>query len=180
MATTARISINRAPVLTLWAAVVAERLGYERDEALTLGRAVAGLNAQTKGRRLGIYEPAPGARPEKAKPGARGTLTVELLGREVRALRTPQGLRALGKNDKPESPEAAQRYLADRFGEALADARGAMSELARALPPAALATRAFALYEEFRPEVPAGKRGWGAKGQLDLERVRQLARTARE
>ena len=26
--------INRAPVLTLWAAVVAERLGFDRDEAL--------------------------------------------------------------------------------------------------------------------------------------------------
>jgi hypothetical protein len=31
------ISINRAPVLTLWAAVVAERLGFEWDEVLTLG-----------------------------------------------------------------------------------------------------------------------------------------------
>ena len=30
------IYINRAPVLTLWAAVVAERLGFRRDEALTL------------------------------------------------------------------------------------------------------------------------------------------------
>lgn len=31
-----RIKINRAPVLTLWAAVVAERLGYEHATALTL------------------------------------------------------------------------------------------------------------------------------------------------
>jgi hypothetical protein len=40
------VTINRAPVLTLWAAVVAERLGFERVEALTLGKAVAGLTAQ--------------------------------------------------------------------------------------------------------------------------------------
>jgi hypothetical protein len=39
-----KITINRAPVLTLWAAVVAERLGFDRAEALTLGKAVAGLN----------------------------------------------------------------------------------------------------------------------------------------
>jgi hypothetical protein len=39
------IRINRAPVLTLWAAVVAERLGFDRDTALTLGQAVAGLSA---------------------------------------------------------------------------------------------------------------------------------------
>ena len=29
-----KILINRAPVLTLWAAVVAERLGFKHDEAL--------------------------------------------------------------------------------------------------------------------------------------------------
>jgi type II secretory pathway component PulK len=54
---TKTISINRAPVLTLWAAVVAERLGFDQDEALTLGKAVAGLNAQAKGQRLGIFKP---------------------------------------------------------------------------------------------------------------------------
>jgi hypothetical protein len=50
------ISINRAPVLTLWAAGVAQGLGFAEDEALTLGKALAGLNAQAKGRRLGIFK----------------------------------------------------------------------------------------------------------------------------
>jgi hypothetical protein len=36
-------------VSALWAAVVAEVLGFEHDVALTLGRAVAGLNAYSKG-----------------------------------------------------------------------------------------------------------------------------------
>jgi hypothetical protein len=53
------ISINRAPVLTLWAAIVAEQLGFTHDEALTLGRAVAGLNAYSKGKALGIFKPTP-------------------------------------------------------------------------------------------------------------------------
>jgi hypothetical protein len=57
------ISINRAPLLTLWAAVVAQRLGFDEDEALSLGKAVAGLNAQAKGRRLGLFKP----HEEKAK-----------------------------------------------------------------------------------------------------------------
>jgi hypothetical protein len=43
--------------------VVAQRLGFDEDEALTLGKAVAGLNAQAKGRRLGIFKP----HEEKAK-----------------------------------------------------------------------------------------------------------------
>ena len=49
--------VNRAPVLTLWAAVVAEALGFEHDEALSLGRAVAGLNAYSKGVSLGLFQP---------------------------------------------------------------------------------------------------------------------------
>ena len=38
------IRINRGPVLTLWAAVVAERLGFGHDMALTLGRASLDTN----------------------------------------------------------------------------------------------------------------------------------------
>ena len=73
------VLVNRAAVLTLWAAIVAERLGYDRETALTLGRAVAGLNAQSKGRRLGIYaEPSlevparKGNEPAKPAPSAGG------------------------------------------------------------------------------------------------------------
>ena len=92
------IKVNRAPVLTLWGAVVAERLGFDRDEALTL---------------------------------------------------------------------------------ALPDVERAMRTLAWALPPEELARRAFELYEHFRPEVPPGRRGWGAAGTLDLNLIVTLARAAR-
>ena len=51
--------VNRAPVLTLWAAVVTEVLGFGHDEALTLGRAVAGLNAYFKGISLGLFQLIP-------------------------------------------------------------------------------------------------------------------------
>jgi hypothetical protein len=53
------VMVNRAPVLTLWAAVVAEVLGFEHDEALTLGRAVAGLNASSRAVSLGLFQPTP-------------------------------------------------------------------------------------------------------------------------
>jgi len=170
------ISINRAPVMTLWAAVVAERLGYDRDTAATLGRAVAGLNAQSKGSRLGLMtpaSPAEGARGHRTKqadqPGR-----VELLGRAVPVVRTPAGLRA-AKDGKPGDPAAVERYLAAKFGAALAPARAAMKALARAFEPEDLAGRAFELYERFRPAIPAGTRGWGAKGTLDLGVIRSLA-----
>jgi hypothetical protein len=168
------IAINRAPVLTLWAAVVAERMGFDRDEALTLGRAVAGLNAQTKGRRLGLFSsPKPGEPPGKHRKKAATTEEVTLLDRVVPVVHTPHGLRA-AKDGEPESPQAVERYLENRFGESLAAARAAMTKLAHAFTTEELAQRAFAMYEEFRPAIPAGVRGWGARGVLDLARVEAL------
>jgi hypothetical protein len=166
------IIINRAPVLALWATVVAERLGYAPGEALTLGRAVTGLTAQSKGRHLGIYQPRPKAAAEKA--AGHKLEAVELLGRLVPAERTPDGLRAVEKG-KPASPESAERYLESKFGADLAAARSAMRKLAAHFEPEVLATRAFTLYEKFRPAIPQGVRGWGAKGELDLGRIEAMA-----
>ncbi len=169
--------VNRAPVLTLWAAVVAERLGHPRATALTLGKAVAGLNAQSKGRRLGIYA-EPDATPSEARPKRRPSATVvHLLGRAVPVVSTPKGLRASVKG-AVEQPEPVERYLAQKFGDALPDVEAAMTELARAYPPSELGEEAYRLYEAFRPGIPAGVKGWGAKGRLDLGRIRALARRA--
>jgi len=169
------IKINRAPVLTLWAAVVAERLGFDWDEALTLGRAVAGLNAYSKGVRLGIYEPTPEAERERRREARKGaTVQVDLLHRAVPAVQTPEGLRAVSK-DRPISPASVQRYLENKFSERLSDARTAMERLARSMPTRDLARGAYALYEQFRPSVPAGVSGWGAAGDLDLDEIVRLA-----
>src|SRR5205809_6213706 len=93
------ISINRAPVLTLWAAVVAQRLGFTEDEALSLGKAVAGLNAQAKGRRLGIFKPHE-ERATKARQKERGErFWIEVLGRPVPATNTEDGIRAVRGRD---------------------------------------------------------------------------------
>lgn len=74
------IKINRAPVLTLWAAVVAKRLSFDWQEALTLGRAVAGLNAYSKGVSLGLYKPTPEAERARRRQTQRGkTVHVDLL-----------------------------------------------------------------------------------------------------
>jgi hypothetical protein len=172
----ASFTINRAPVLTLWAAVVAERLGYERDAALTLGRAVAGLNAQTKARRLGIARPADARTAVKRAEVRRAAhaKVVELLGRHVPVVKTPEGLRAAA-DGRPDTPESVVRYLESKFGEHLAAARAAMAALARSVPKDELNERAFALYEAFRPDTPAGRKGWGAKGVLDLGRLARLA-----
>jgi hypothetical protein len=170
------VLVNRAPVLTLWAAIVAERLGHPRVTALTLGKAVAGLNAQSKGRRLGIYEDAtPDPRSPKTKPpeGPKPA-TIALLGRAIPVKGTPDGLRATIK-ERPESPASVERYLAQRFGPSLPAVEAAMRDLAKAYQPKRLAVIAFDLYERFRPEIPEGVKGWGAKGALDLAKIRSMA-----
>jgi hypothetical protein len=165
------IKINRAPVLTLWAAVVARRLGFDWNESLTFGRAVAGLNAHSKGVSLGLFEPTPAAVRERRKQTQRGAVKVSLLHRVVPARRTPDGLRAMS-GGRLISPASVQKYLEAKFGKNLARVQGRMEKLARALPPGRLADQAYGLYERFRPAVPAGVRGWGAPGALDLTRIR--------
>jgi len=101
-------------------------------------------------------------------------VSVDLLHRAVPARQTPDGLRAL-TTDRPINPESVQRYLESKFGEALGDAEAAMSQLARSMPLSELAVRGNELYEAFRPEIPPGKKGWGAAGRLDLDRIRAMA-----
>ena len=169
-----KIQINRAPVLTLWAAVVAVRLGFDHDEALSLGKALAGLNAQSTGRRLGIFKPAP-KEIRKVRERERGEeFWVDLLGRALPAVNADQGVRAV-VGSKPIEPAGVERYLESKFGDALPEARKAMKELASAFEPDELAERGFGLYEQFRPQIPEGVVGWGAKGDLDLDAIKKLA-----
>src|SRR5450631_415179 len=113
------LSINRAPVLTLWGAVVAQRLGFNEDEALTLGKAVAGLNAQAKGRRLGIFKPHE-EKPKKAREKEQGErFWIEVCGRPVPATNTDDGIRAV-KGAQVIEPDGVQSYLEGKFGENLA------------------------------------------------------------
>ena len=170
-----KIKINRAPVMTLWAAVVAERMGYDRETALTLGKAVAGLNAQAKGQRLGIYE----EKTDKEKEAEREEEApvdlefVEILGRKVPAVKTPKGLRAAIKGEAIHA-ESVEKYLKQKFKDDLDAARAAMEELAKAYPSNELENKAYGLYEKFRPKIPEGTKGWGAMGELDLDYIVSL------
>jgi hypothetical protein len=169
------LTINRAPVLTLWAAVVAERLGFDEDEALSLGKAVAGLNAQAKGRRLGIFRPKEvkerAARAEK--PGEE--FRVEICGRPVPVRKTPDGIRAF-RGSTAIDPEGVDRYLDSKFGDALPQVRAAMQRLAKSYRPQELEEESFTLYERFRPEIPSCVKGWGAPGALDVAGISKLAK----
>ena len=121
--------------------MAAERLGFDRATALTLGQAVAGHSAYVKGVSLGIIEPKPELVRQRGDELAEGeSLHVDLLGRAVPVVRTPEGLRAVSKG-KPGKPAQIEKYLAGKFGDQLEAARAAMAELAASQAPADLYRR---------------------------------------
>lgn len=170
------VETNRAPVLTLWAAVVAQRQGYTFDEGLSFGRWIAGTLAQSKGRSLGIYEPREKSAAEmqqrQKRDLAMGVRHVDVFGMHVPAVETSHGeVRAVSEG-KSIDPGSTVSYLQRSLGKAgYAAAKEAMEGLAGSIPVEEIGRKCYHLYEEFRPEW----KGWGVKGHLDLDRVRSLA-----
>lgn len=91
-------------------------------------------------------------------------LAVPVLGRLVPATRTDEGTRA-ASDGRPVPAESVETYR-QKSGESYDEALGAMRAQASSLEPEDLAERGFSLYERFRPSVPAGTKGWGARGGL--------------
>jgi hypothetical protein len=93
----------------------------------------------------------------------------------VPATNTDDGIRAVrGRN--PICPDSVRHYLTGQFGDDLKAVRSAMQKLANAYKPPELAHDAYRLYEVFRPAIPEGVQGWGAKGDLDLGLIGRPAR----
>jgi len=63
-------------------------------KALSLVKAVTGLTAQSKGRRLGIFTPSPAAVRKAREQKRDKELWVDILGRHVPVINTPEGIRA--------------------------------------------------------------------------------------
>jgi hypothetical protein len=153
--------------------VVTERFGYPPATALTLGRFVAGSSARAKARRLGIIEETQEVEERHARAAALKPQrqTVRLLGRDIPVLAAADGTLRAEDDGKPGSDRSVQSYIARAFRDRLAEARAAMDTLAASLPPEELNRIGFRLYERFRPDVPEGAQGWGAKGELRVERI---------
>ena len=159
-----RIMVNRSPVLTLWAAVVAERaLQLSWPEGLSLGRAVASLCAQRKGEALGLMDQRDETPTEDS---------VGLLGFQVAVVEESE-IRGLVDGSVKEPDEGA---LERKFGDAYNDVRAALRDLAMSYSPAELndGRRAYDLYTAFRPVIPSGRAGWGVNGPLDLSVIENL------
>jgi hypothetical protein len=177
------VRVNRAPVLTLWAAVVAERQGHARSAALSIGRWIAGTLAHSRGCALGLYERRERSEQERAKAAARdaalGVRKVDAFGMKVPAMDAPGGgggTPVAVSGGKPLDPARAEAYVGRAFGGAdgAAAARRALEALAAAVPKARLGKEAYKIYEEIRPEA-----GWGQRGAFDLGAIERLAAARR-
>jgi hypothetical protein len=93
----------------------------------------------------------------------------------VPAKNTEDGIRAV-KGAKVIEPESVRRYLEGKFQDDLKAVRLAMTKLAEVFKPKELEENAYKLYEQFRPAIPRGVKGWGAKGKLDLGLIEGLTR----
>jgi hypothetical protein len=169
----ARVRVNRAPVLTLRAAVVAERMGHPADTAFSLASFVAGTAARAKARRLGIAEEHDRAKDTvPSEPRA----TTKLLGKDVPLTDDADGVVLADAGDgKPSRSAPVKAYVAKAFGSRLDEVRAAMEALAAHFEPEELNRIGFRLYERFRPDAPTDVRGRGAKGELDLDRISKAA-----
>ncbi|BGP13238.1 hypothetical protein JCM10213_004991 [Rhodosporidiobolus nylandii] len=161
------VVVNRAPVMTAWACCVAERLGFRRQEALSIAHVFTDLNASSKGVSLGIM--APDAAKVEVGPSQP---FVDILGRKVPVLSTQHGeWRAISKGVVVD-PARAFAYMRTGFRQQLGAVIGSMRLLANSFSPTELNNKGYGLYLDFRPTVE----GWGKKGDLKMSTILALRR----
>lgn len=177
---THRIIINRAPVLQLWSACVAHFMYPELEwsTCLSAGSAVSTICAVAKGRSIGTV-PAKDESESQEKKRQDGKKKAKDLHRmEFMHFKLPlkNNLALVSASDakgKPGAEEPLRKKFGDDeyervksvFDEALGSWRGSEDELSG---------KAFGFYEKFRPDVTSGQKGWGRKGELSLEKVKDV------
>ncbi|EPQ59442.1 hypothetical protein GLOTRDRAFT_91037 [Gloeophyllum trabeum ATCC 11539] len=166
--------INRAPIMMAWATVVAERLGFKREEALSIASVYTEMNAVTKGVSIGIYGQSKKSEiPEPSKGGMQPY--VELMGRSPLYQTASNAWLGMAAN-KPTPPSSAYSYITRSLRQTAPHVLGAMRLLAESYEPDELNRKGFGLYCEFRPEVG----GWGERGEVKCETILQLRKKKQE
>ncbi|KAK0490930.1 hypothetical protein IW261DRAFT_1547212 [Armillaria novae-zelandiae] len=159
--------INRAPLMTAWAMIVAERLGFRREEALSIASVYTEMNALSKGVSLGIYKDGKQRGLDAIRGGSQPY--VELMGRSPLYQSQSNQWRAL-LNSKPAQPSSPFSYISRSFRQTTPHIIGALRLLAESFTPKELNNKGWALYTEFRPSVNA----WGERSEVKCEIILNL------
>ncbi|KAJ6539423.1 hypothetical protein B0H19DRAFT_1178960 [Mycena capillaripes] len=156
--------VNRAPLMTAWSTLVAERLGFQREEALSIASVYTEMNAVSKGVSLGIYKHGTDRGAEAAKNGTQPY--VELMGRRPLYQTQTSQWRALS-NGTAVQPSTAFSYISRALRQTTPHIIGALRLLAESFTPQEINAKAWGLYAEFRPEV----NGWGERAEVKCETI---------
>ncbi|KAF9055396.1 hypothetical protein BDZ89DRAFT_1055989 [Hymenopellis radicata] len=159
--------INRAPIMTAWSMIVAERQGFKREEALSIASAYTEMNALAKGVSLGIYKDGKQKGIEANRGGTQPY--VELMGRRALYQVQSNQWRAL-VNGTPAQPSVAFSYISRSLRQTTPYIIGAMRLLAESFAPAELNQKGWELYAEFRPVVS----GWGERAEVKCDSILDL------
>lgn len=172
------ILINRAPVLELWAICVTHFLygSLPWDTCLSIGGAISTITAIAKGRSIGTMEkPDPGEAEQRRRERQEKAEKQQLDDIEVMGfhLMLKDGQAMVGEKPRKGDEAALKKKFGEHeygmvkkaFEDALASWKGKDGQLD---------AEAFKMYEDFRPSVPPGQKGWGRKGQLSLENVKSV------
>merc|ERR1712048_1399229 len=126
------VTVNRAPVLTLWMSVCLRRLGYAEETALTVAKVITGRCANAKGKALGIIRSSPSGDSDVAKkPASRSSesasTTVNIAGHKVPVSMKDGNILAMNGG----TATSVNMYLKSAFKENLDAVRMAMEKTAR-------------------------------------------------
>ncbi|KAK1236492.1 hypothetical protein PQX77_000269 [Marasmius sp. AFHP31] len=187
---TKSVVINRAPLMTLWATMVAERMGFKREEALSIGIDTRSLichfpsmnqnhlvlysasvytemNAISKGVSLGIFEEGKGKGLDATSGGTQPY--VDFIGRSPLYQTQEEDWRAL-LHSIPVKPSAAFGYISRSFRQTTPHIAGSLRLLADSYSPNEINGKAWSLYVKFRPDVNE----WGKRSKVECSDILNL------
>jgi len=151
-------TLNRFPLLGLWAKEAARRLGYAEDEAESLGHAYAVLYA-IRANRLAHPPATQEEKKKKAKPKLK-TESLVFGGDELPIIHDENGrIRGLVGGDKPQTPRTYQASIKPKFpDDYYRRLEKCFRRAFKAYPPQALQGRlVYDLYDEWKKRSGKGR-----------------------
>lgn len=168
------IMINRAPVLDLWATTVTHFLYPDLPwiTCLSAGSAISALCAVSKGRAVGLIDSKDEDGSKSKESQAKELEEISVMGFN---LKLKENLVVVGNDKKPANEDAQKKKFGEQQYEkaksAFQDALSSWDD-----DKDGLNKKAFHFYEQFRPTVAQGQKGWGRKGELVLDTVGEVVR----
>jgi hypothetical protein len=151
-------TLNRFPLLGLWAEEAARRLGYKKAESEALGHAYAVLYAIRAARKAAKQGPAAPARPAKKAPAGE---ELEFCGDRLDVTRDAEGrLQGHVGHEEPQTAHSYRAHVQAKFPPGSYDRLAeAFREVLRGYPPRALqADRlVYRLYDQWKKACAVGR-----------------------